>query len=169
MSKELPIKQINSAETAFAFVLGILFNQQVRNEYAWQAPYRLKQRLGTLAPDQIVGHGEIEFHRVFAISPVIHPFTQKMADNAFQSAFMISERYGGDARNIWTPSVSAGEFMSRLCAFPGIGEHKARIALFVATVQLGITVKADGGDYNIRSCASLAQQFHPQDEPILTK
>jgi len=167
MPEALPVEQINSVETAFAFVLGTLFNQQVRSDYAWQAPSRLKQRLGTLAPDQIIARGEMEFRRVFAISPVIHPFTERMAGNAFQAALLTSERYGGDARNIWTPSVHAGEFVARLCVFPGIGEHKARIALFVATVQLGIPVKADGGDYNIRSCAGLAQRFYPQEEPIL--
>lgn len=168
MSEVLPVERIIDSETAFSFVLGVLFNQQMRADNAWRAPRELSRRLGGLTPDRVVLLGMSEFCQRFAESPAIHPFTTKMAANAFEAACIIVDKYDGDARNIWTPGVTASEFIVRLTQFPGVGEHKARIALFVATVQLGVVVYEDGGDYSIRSCASLAQMFHPCHEPIFT-
>ncbi|UGT64424.1 hypothetical protein [Nocardia asteroides] len=168
MSDVLPIRRIDSAETAFAFVLGILFNQRVKADYAWQAPHRLEERLGTLSPDALIELSEGDYFAAFAKSPAIHPFTNTMAQRSLDIAHIIAERYDGDARNIWNTRITAREFIRRLSEFPGIGEHKARVALFVATVQLGISVVEDGGDYNISSCARLAQLFHPQHHPALT-
>ncbi|WP_280195676.1 hypothetical protein [Nocardia farcinica] len=67
----LPIRRIDSAETGFAFVLGVLFNQQVRADYAWQAPHRLEERLGTLSPGAVITLDEGGFAAAFAKSPAI--------------------------------------------------------------------------------------------------
>lgn len=167
MTDPLPIATIQDRESAFAFVLGILFNQQMRASAAWQAPERLGQRIGGLTPENVVKIGLEELTAQFSEYPVIHPFIAKMPANIYQAATMVINDYDGDARNIWTPVVDAGTFINRLSAFPGIGGHKANIALFVATVQLGINVRKDGGDYSIHSCTALAQLFYPNHEPIL--
>ena len=92
-----------------------------------------------------------------------------MALHTFGVASIIIDEYGGDARAIWTPTVGANEFVARLAALPGIGQHKARIALFVATRQLGISVRPDQGNFSIQSCGSLARLFHPYHEPIFAE
>lgn len=168
MTDVLPIHRIDCPETAFAFVLGVLFNQRVKADYAWQAPHRLAERLGTLAPRELIELGEDRFHTAFARSPAIHPFTRTMARRSLDIAHLVARRYDGDARNIWTPTIPACEFIRRLSEFPGIGEHKAKVALFVATVQLDIQILEDGGDYDISACASLAQLFHPRHQPALS-
>lgn len=167
MDSPLPVRLITDKETAFAFLLGVLFNQQMRARDAWLAPYRLGQRIGGLTPKTIsrMELGDLENH--FSESPAIHPFIRVMARNTHEIAYIIVNQYDGDVRNLWAPVVSASEFISRLTSLPGIGEHKARIALFVATVQLGVEVKKDDGEYSIHSCGSLVQLFHPVHEPTL--
>ncbi|MNH58498.1 hypothetical protein D3C73_102990 [compost metagenome] len=166
-SQILPIQPITDEQTALAFVLGVLFNQRMRGLDAWKAPARLAERIGGLKVSDILSLSESQLIDLFAVKPAIHPFTTKMAISTFQIARVIEEKYAGDARNIWTPAIGASEFTARLKAFPGIGEHKAEVALFVATVELGIVIMDDGSSHSINSCASLASVFHPLHEPIL--
>ena len=165
----LPVRPITDRESAFAFVLGVLYNQQTQGTRAWRAPYVLGQRMGGLTPERVMRLGPARLGTLFAAKPAIHPFTQRMSLQTFAVARIITEKYNGDARNIWTPTVTAEVFVSRMMALPGIGEHKARIALFVATVVLGVRVRRSSGNYSIRSCGSLAQIFHPIHEPKLTR
>lgn len=163
----LPIEPIVDRQSAFMFLLGILFNQQVRSDIAWRAPYQLGKRLDGFTPEHILIYSESEFTEIFGRSPAIHPFVQRMAQYTYAIAKVIVDEYDGDVRKIWTPSVPAGELVRRLVAMPGIGDHKARIALFVATVQLGIRVRDDGRSYSIRDCDGLATLFYPNEEPSL--
>lgn len=164
--QRLPIRPVVDEDTAFAFVLGVLFNQQMRAEQAWQAPYVLADRLGGLSPRSIMRLSAAEFQKGFAHPTAIHPFKEVMARNAYLAASMICTDYCGDARNIWQ-DASAAEFVGRLQAIPGIGLHKARVALFIATRELGIVIRNTGGTFSIRACGRLAELYHPTHEPLL--
>lgn len=165
-SRRLPIGPVTDPATAFAFVLGVLFNQRVRADDAWEAPHRLGERLGGLNPADLLAYPLPQFVARFAQPPAIHPFKQVMAVRAYHIAEIVQDRYHGDARNIWT-DVSASQFVERFQALPGIGLHKAMVALFVATRELGLHIRADGCRYSILACGSLAQRFHPHHEPLL--
>jgi uncharacterized HhH-GPD family protein len=163
----LPIRPIVDETSAFAFLLGVLFNQRMRAEQAWQAPHVLAERIGGVHPGRIVALTAREFANHFAYPTAIHPFTRVMANRTYHAAGMVCADYRGDARSIWQ-NVTAATFVQRLQAFPGIGGHKARMALFVATRELGITVHASAGDYSISACGSLAARYHPLHQPSLT-
>lgn len=164
--RRLPVQPVTDPTSAFAFLLGVLFNQQVRAEQAWRAPHVLAERIGGLHPHRIAGLTPEEFTHAFTHPSAIHPIKQVMAGNAYRAATIVCADYQGDARSIWR-QVTAAEFVARLQAFPGIGLHKARVALFVATRELAIPIHAADGSYSIRGCGSLAALYHPLHEPLL--
>lgn len=166
-SGHLPVRDITDETSAFAFVLGVLFNQQVRADRAWTAPWVLADRLGTLRPADLAGLPLEDFMETFARPPVLHPFKDVMAERALETACLIKDTYAGDARAMWT-DATAGEVLQRLRALPGIGDHKARVGLFVLTRELGITVRGDGGSYSIRACGRLTELYDHAHEPVLT-
>jgi uncharacterized HhH-GPD family protein len=167
VSGRLPIRPVTDADSAFAFVLGVLFNQQVKADAAWRAPWVLADRIGGVAPEPLLAIPYPEFASKFAEAPAVHPFKEIMAQRAYEAADTVACTYHGDARNIWA-GRTATEFLDRLQRIRGIGHHKAVMALFVATRELNIAIRDDGGRYSIDECASLAQRFHPHREPLLT-
>lgn len=169
MNEQLPIRPITDAESAFAFVLGILFNQQMDADRAWTAPWVLAERLGgSLTPEAILSHSPEEFDALFARSPAVHVFVKRMAANVREVAELIEARYKGDVRGIWTPTVPANDIIRNFILFPGIGEHKARVALFVLTRYLGVPVYVSTlSDYSIAGCGKLAARFYPDTQPLL--
>lgn len=162
----LPIEPIADETTAFAFVLGVLFNQRMRADDAWQAPYALGVRLGGLTPSHVLAVPEEEFSELFASPTAIHPFKTVMAERVYRTAQLVETAYAGDAREVWN-CADAGQFLERFQAIPGVGRHKATVALFVITRELGVHIRADDRRYSIHGCGSLAQRFHPDHEPLL--
>jgi uncharacterized HhH-GPD family protein len=163
----LPIEPVSDSATAFAFLLGVLFNQRMRAEDAWRAPHRLGKRIGGITPAHITAMPLSDFGECFGRPPAVHCFKRAMAERAYHAAELVEARYSGDARRIWE-NTTAKQFVARLMEFDGIGQHKARVALFVATRELGIHIRSDGHSYSVLTCGSLAALFHPHHEPLLT-
>lgn len=166
-TRPVPVTAITDPGTGFAFLLGVLFNQRMRADDAWRAPWELGHRIGGLEPARILALPLSEFTERFAHPPAIHPFKTVMAERAYHAAERIDGEYDGDIRQLWT-DVTASQFLTRIQAFPGIGRHKAIVALFIATRELGITIHDDGHKYSIATCTSLADRYHPHHEPLLT-
>jgi uncharacterized HhH-GPD family protein len=165
MRRALPVRDITDATSANAFVFGVLFNQAQRAEKSWAAPYLLQQRLGTLEPAALAAMPEDDLADALV---GLHRFARNMARYVGQTAHLLAERYGGDARRLWSPAVPAGVLVARLVELPGIGRHKADVALFVLTVELGIPVLDDGVRRSIRAtCPSLADLYEADEGPVL--
>lgn len=114
-----------------AVLLGLLYDQRVRAEYAFTGPLRLYQRLGHLDMRKIARMDLDLLREVFAVSPAVHRFTNKMAEYTLEAAGAIVEGYGGKAANIWRGDVSAEEVEERIAALPGFGKGKAAKARYV--------------------------------------
>ncbi len=112
-------------EDANAALLGLLYDQRVRAEYAFTGPHRLKERLGHLDMKKIAAHDADEFKEIFAEKPAVHRFTNKMADNTQAVAKMIAEEYGGDASNMWNDGADLKTIQKRVQKLPGFGKGKA--------------------------------------------
>lgn len=112
-------------EDANATLLGMLYDQRVRAEYAFTGPHRLNRRLGHLDMKRIAEIDEEHLRSIFAQKPAVHRFTNKMADQTLGVARIIAERYNGDAANIWNDGVSYEEIQKRLLELPGFGPQKA--------------------------------------------
>jgi uncharacterized HhH-GPD family protein len=127
---------------AFALLLGMLLDQQVPMEWAFGAPYRLRERLGgkldaeTLAstdPDEVVA--------LFKGPPALHRFPGSMGKRAQELSRHIVEHYGGDTEAIWRDVDTGSEVLRRLLALPGFGEDKARIFLALLAKRMGVRPK----------------------------
>jgi len=112
-------------EDANAALLGLLYDQRVRAEYAFTGAHRLKERLGHLDMAKIAAHDEDEFKELFAEQPAVHRFTNKMAENTQKVAGMITEHYDGNAANMWNDGADIDTIRKRVQKLPGFGKGKA--------------------------------------------
>lgn len=158
--RELPIPSIIDRDSANAFLFGVVFNQAQRAEKSWEAPYLLAERLKTIDPFQLKELPLSLVADTIAEPPSIHRYAKTMAKYLVGTCHVLADQYEGDARNIWTPSIVCAELVNRFVTFPGIGNHKASVAVFLLTVECGIKVIDEGNSINIRStCPSLYRKY----------
>lgn len=158
--RTLPIRPIKDRDTANAFLLGLLFNQNQKAERAWTAPYTLRDRLGTLLPKKVIALPSQALIEAVGVPTALHPFVERMSQHVHNICGILIERYDGDARNIWKPVQTTTELLRRLQEFPGIGKHKATVGVFLLKHELGVPVQEDGTRLNIRStCPNLYQLY----------
>lgn len=114
-----------------AALLGLLYEQRVRAEYAFTGPLRLKNRLGHLDLEQIANMDFDEFQELFAEKPAVHRFTNKMAENTQKVAAHLVDEYEGNAANMWNDGADIDTIQKRLQELPGVGPGKASKAKYV--------------------------------------
>lgn len=114
-----------------AVLLGLLYDQRVRAEYAFTGPRRLKERLGHLDLKKIARMRPEKFQAQFAESPAVHRFTNKMAEYTQAVARDIASDYDGLAENLWNDGAPFEEVQRRVIALPGFGKGKAAKLQFV--------------------------------------
>ena len=107
-----------------AVLLGLLYDQRVLAETAFAGPYKLHERLGHLDMGRIADMDRDAFAEVFAESPAVHRFTNKMVDTTQAVARQIADEYGGSAANLWAEGDCAA-VEKRIRALPGFGPQKA--------------------------------------------
>lgn len=108
-----------------ATLLGLLYDQRVRAEYAFTGPHRLRDRLGHLDMQQIAAMPPETLREVFAESPAVHRFTNKMADTTQAIAVHLTEHYDGNAANLWNDAADFATIEKRIRKLPGFGVQKA--------------------------------------------
>ncbi len=75
---------------------------------------------------------------------------------------MLCDNYDGAASALWNDTPRATALISRLTALPGIGRHKAEVALFLLVREYGIAVTEDRPvDTALSHCARLTDFFGP--------
>ena len=114
-----------------AALLGMLFDQRVRAEYAFTGPFRLYERLGHLDLKRMADMDSEAFSAAFSEKPAVHRFTNVMADRTQAIAKIVVDKYEGKAENIWNNDVSFDVIQKRLMEFPGFGKMKAHKMKFV--------------------------------------
>jgi uncharacterized HhH-GPD family protein len=114
-----------------AALLGMLYDQRVRAEYAFTGPIRLKERLGHLDLRRIAKMDGEPLREIFAVKPAVHRFTNKMADMTRALALFVTEKYGGDAEKLWNDGADFPLIQKRLRELPGFGPQKAYKMKFV--------------------------------------
>lgn len=154
-------------EQANALLLEILLSQQVNSNLIRKNVAELSKRVGGLSAKNILRYTDDEFAAIFSEKPAIHRFVNRMSRQTKQLFLLLDEKYHDDARTIWLPAVAASEVIDRLQEFPGIGEHKARVGLFVLTREFGVHVMNDDGDYAVKGCEKLPSRYDGVDTPLL--
>lgn len=112
-------------EDANAALLGMLYDQRVRAEYAFTGPHRLKERLGHLDMRKIAEMDLDVLRESFAEKPAVHRFTNVMADRTQAVARIVTDEYHGNAANMWNDGAEFPVIRKRLMALPGFGKMKA--------------------------------------------
>ena len=108
-----------------AVLLGLLYDQRVLAETAFAGGYKLRQRLGHLDMGRIADMDRDAFAEVFAESPAVHRFTNKMVDTTQAVARRIADEYDGSAAGLWADG-DAKAVEKRVKALPGFGPMKAK-------------------------------------------
>lgn len=114
-----------------AALLGLLYDQRMRAEQAFTGPLRLKKRLGHLEMEKVAAIDEGDFKEVFAQSPAVHRFVNKMADTTQEVAGILADEYDGDAANMWNDGAALSTVERRVRALPGFGPQKASKVRYV--------------------------------------
>ncbi len=128
----------------FAFLLGVLLDEGIPAERAWQGPYELRARLGHLDPQQI----RYDLRSVSAAvdtQPKLHRFVDVMARAIVAAADRVCREYDGDAAQIWSPGSTAAEVDARLRAFDKIGPKKAAMAVELLVSHFGVELEELSG------------------------
>lgn len=138
------------SDDPFALLVGMVLDQQVALEWAFQGPLTLKSRLGHLDPKKIAAMDPEDLVQVALQKPPIHRYPAAMARRIHELAAMVTDDYDGKATAIWKTASDGAELFKRIKALPGFGEMKAKIFVALLAKQLG--VKPSGwetaaGDY----------------------
>jgi uncharacterized HhH-GPD family protein len=112
----------------FAFLIGVIFDQGIKAERAWAAPYELSLRLGYFNAQQLADDVE-GIRTAVQQRPKLHRFVNNLPDWVANAAQMVVREYGGDASKIWNDIPTAIVLQRRFTAFKGIGQKKAAMAV----------------------------------------
>lgn len=150
---------LNSNGTAL--LIGMLLDQQVPMEWAFNGAHTLKERLGHLDPKRIASMDPDEFLAVCLEKPAIHRFPKAMAQRIQGMCAIIAAEYRNKGENIWKDVDDATVLFERLRRLPGYGEEKAQIFVALLGKRFDITPngwkKAAGvfSDKNPRTVADI--------------
>lgn len=125
-------------ESPLALLIGLVLDQQVTMEKAFDGPYELSQRLGDLDAVRIAAMDPAELEEVFARRPALHRFPRSMASRVQQLCRALVDDHGGDAAAVWRGVESGADLAARLRRLPGFGEQKVRITVAVLGKKFGV-------------------------------
>lgn len=123
-----------------ALLIGMVLDQQVPMEKAFSGPLVIAQRMGgSFDVAKIAAMSEDEFVAVCAQRPAIHRFPAAMGKRIYQVCRVLTDRYDGQAANLWNHARSGEEVKSNLAGLPGFGADKAAIFTAVLGKRRGVT------------------------------
>jgi uncharacterized HhH-GPD family protein len=133
-------------ENGFAFLLGLIFDQNIDSERAWAAPYKLRKRLGHLDPTRIAANPQAVIKAVKE-RPSLHRFVNQISRYVVSAAGRVLQQYDGRAEAIWEGSPTAEDLRERFDGFLGIAQKKAAIAVEILERVLRVSViRMEGSD-----------------------
>ncbi|WP_018682693.1 HhH-GPD-type base excision DNA repair protein [Actinokineospora enzanensis] len=136
-----------------ALVIGMLLDQQIPMEVAFNGPYKLFTRLGKLDVHEIAEYDPEAFATLATTPPAIHRYGGSMAKRVQALCQFVVAEYDGDITAVWKKGKPDGkEVLKRLKALPGYGEQKAKIFLALLGKQRGVAPagwREAAGDYGL--------------------
>src|SRR5690348_5584082 len=128
------------ARDPFALLVGFALDQQVPVQTAFQGPWKLQQRLGTLDPGKVAATDPARLEEAFREKPAIHRFPGNMARRVQELAAVVAEEYGGDASRVWRDAPDGADLRKRIGGLPGFGEMKVKALGAVLWKRFGVAV-----------------------------
>jgi len=142
------------ASSPLALLIGMVLDQQVKMEKAFDGPYELQQRLGHLDPHKIAGMDPAALDQIFRQRPALHRFPGSMARRVQDLCQSVVKDYRGDAGAIWRDAPTGDELAARIKKLSGFGDMKVKILVSVLAKQFG--VKPAGWEKHSASWHSVA-------------
>jgi uncharacterized HhH-GPD family protein len=144
------------ASEPLAVMIGMLLDQQVPMEWAFNAPALLKERLGgdPLDANTIAKMEPSALEAVFRAKPALHRYPGSMAKRTQALCAHLVEHYGGRADAVWKGVKTGDELLARVVALPGFGQAKARI--FVGLLGKRLDVRPAGWEVAAADWPSIA-------------
>ena len=127
------------ASDPMALLVGFVLDQQVSVQKAFEGPYVLRERLGSIDAATLAS---ADLEPVFRERPAIHRFPGAMAQRVQAMAAHVRDRYDGDAARIWTGAADTAELRANLAALPGFGEMKIKALGSVLAKRFGVEAAA---------------------------
>ena len=122
-----------------ALLIGMVLDQQIPLEWAFQGPKLLRDRLGgSLDVREIAEMDTDQLVKVFSERPALHRFPGSNAKRVQDLCRLLVDEYGGKAADVWRTAKTGEDLYRRIKALPGFGEQKARIFLALLAKQLGV-------------------------------
>jgi len=110
------------------FFYGVLFDQHIRAELAWNAPNELRKRLGHLDPRLIAEMNEADLQRAMQYPKALYPYIHNMPNWVIEASKLLVERYDGKPEEIWNDNPRADDLQRRFAEFKGIKQKKSSMA-----------------------------------------
>lgn len=123
-----------------AYLFGVIFDQNIKAEKAWEAPLELKNRLGHLDVEKISEIPRKKLVKIFREEPSLHRFPDKMAKWIKEASQKIKQEYNGETESIWKNVRNSRDIFRRLKEFKGIGQKKASMATKILVRRMGVEV-----------------------------
>ncbi|MGH9138470.1 MAG: HhH-GPD-type base excision DNA repair protein [Acidimicrobiales bacterium] len=133
-----------------ALLIGMLLDQQVPMEWAFKAPFLLRERLaglrgpnaasGSLHADKIAATDPVELEAVFKGPPALHRFPGAMAKRVQALCQYLVDEYGGDAGSVWASATTGEELYRGVRSLPGYGDQKAKIFTALLAKRFGFAL-----------------------------
>ncbi len=124
-----------------AFLIGSIFDYQIPFRKAWEAPFKLKQRLGHLDVPLIAS---MKYDDLFAAiygggkGQSLHRFNSVLTNRVISACRQLVAEYEGTAANIWPNRTSAAVVMTRLEKFDGISQKIGNMMLRLLGTSFGV-------------------------------
>jgi uncharacterized HhH-GPD family protein len=128
------------ARDPFALLVGFALDQQVPVPTAFQGPWKLRERLGTLDPGKVAATDPARLEEVFREKPAIHRFPGAMAARVQELASVVADEYGGDASRLWRDAADGADLRKRISSLPGFGQMKVKALGAVLWKRFGVAV-----------------------------
>ncbi len=130
------------SDDPFALLIGMILDQQIPLERAFQAPFELRTRLGgELSAEQIAHYDPDALVQLFIQQPALHRFPAANAQRVQKMANIVVDEYDGDAAAIWVTANTGDELLKRVSALPGFGVQKAKIFVALLGKQMQVRPK----------------------------
>jgi endonuclease-3 len=134
---EWDAKKFNNVE----FFYGVMFDQGIRADLAWDAPLELRKRLGHLDPRKIARMNERALRNIMRYPKALHRYRRKMPNWIIEASRLLVERYHARPQEIWNDKPKADDLQRRFAEFKGIGEKKASMATNILVRDKNVQVR----------------------------
>jgi len=124
-----------------AFLIGSIFDYQIPFRKAWEAPFKLKQRLKHL---DVAIIASMDFDDLYAAiygggdGKSLHRFNSILTKKVLSACSQLVAKYDGTAANIWPDKSSASAVMTRLEEFDGISQKIGNMMVRLLGTWFGV-------------------------------